>query len=101
KKIVLKPQPGEGLSFARAKYDSIRGPISSEWKREGDGRLTLKFVVPPNTTATAYLPTTDPAGVTESDKPTAEAEGVRFLWIDNGASVYRLASGTYEFALKQ
>jgi alpha-L-rhamnosidase len=99
KKIILKPTPGEGLTFARAKYQSIRGAIASEWKREGE-TLKVKFIVPPNTTATAYLPSADPSKVTEGGKPTTEVEGVKFLWTENGQCVYRLTSGAYAFDVK-
>jgi alpha-L-rhamnosidase len=96
KNIVLKPQLGEGLNFAKASYDSIRGRDASEWKRDGDA-LALRFTVPPNTTATAYLPARDVASITESGKLASEAEGVKFLWTEDGRTVYRLQSGTYDF----
>jgi alpha-L-rhamnosidase len=96
--IVLKPQPGGPLTFANTTYNSIRGRIASSWKRDGD-TLTVTFTVPPNTSATAYLPTSDAAGVTESGKPARDAEGVKFMWSEHGQTVYRLASGTYEFAM--
>lgn len=100
KKIILRPMPGEGLTFAKARYDSIRGTIASEWKREGEG-LTVKFIVPPNTTATAYLPAKDAASVTESGKPVAESAGVKFMNAENGQAAYRLESGTYTFSIAQ
>jgi alpha-L-rhamnosidase len=99
KKIILKPQPGEGLEFARAKYRSIRGDIASEWKREGDA-LHVKFTVPPNTTATAYVPAKDAAKVTEGGHAIAKAKGVKFQSAENGVAVYHLKSGNYDFAVK-
>jgi alpha-L-rhamnosidase len=53
--------------------------------------------VPPNATATVFVPAKDAAGVTESGKPAAEAEGVKFLRTENGAAVYAVGSGTYQF----
>ncbi len=94
--IILRPVPGGGLSWARGSYDSIRGRISTDWKLDGD-KLTLKVTVPANTTATLYLPTKDAASVTESRKPAAEAEGVKFTGMKEGAAVYELGSGTYSF----
>jgi alpha-L-rhamnosidase len=99
KKIILKPQPGEGLSFAKAKYESIRGTIASEWKRDGE-MMRFNFTVPVNTTATAYVPAGDPAKVTESGKPAGEAAGVKFVSSQDGAQVYDLQSGTYAFEVK-
>lgn len=100
RKITLRPQPGNGLSFARASYRSPRGRIASEWTRNGDGTTTYAFTVPPNTTATAHVPTTAAEAVTESGKPAKEAEGVEFVRADGGAAIYRLASGTYQFVAK-
>lgn len=53
--IVLKPMPGGGLTHAKASLDSIRGRIESGWRIE-DGTFIWEVVVPPNTTATAHLP---------------------------------------------
>ena len=38
KHILLHPHPGPGLTQARAAYDSIHGPIVSDWKH---GRWTV------------------------------------------------------------
>jgi alpha-L-rhamnosidase len=35
--------------------------------------------------------------VTESGRPVAEAEGVKFLRMENNAAVYEIGSGTYQF----
>jgi alpha-L-rhamnosidase len=100
KKIVLRPRPGAGLEFANTSYDSIRGRIACDWKKGEQGRLRVRVVVPPNTTATAYIPARDAASVTEGGKPTTEVEGVKFLWTEGGNVVYRLQSGTYEFVAR-
>jgi alpha-L-rhamnosidase len=98
KKITFRPLPEEGLTFARAKYDSIRGPVACEWRRGDEGKLTVKLTVPPNTTATAYIPTKAPAAITESGEVAARSPGVKFLWTEHGIAVFRVGSGTYEFA---
>ena len=49
-RIVIAPHFVEGLDWAAASYDSVRGEIRSEWRRR-DGRVTLKITVPANTTA--------------------------------------------------
>jgi alpha-L-rhamnosidase len=47
--------PGGGLTHARARYGSIRGPIEVNWKIEG-GRFDLEVAVPALATATLTLP---------------------------------------------
>ena len=52
-KLVLKPQPGRELGFARAKWKSPIGEIQSSWKYRGN-TLTFDFSVP--VPATIILP---------------------------------------------
>jgi alpha-L-rhamnosidase len=96
KTIVVKPVLGDGLTWAKTSFDSIHGPIVSNWKREG-GKLTMDVTIPPNTTATVFVPAKDAASVTESGKPAGEAEGVKFLRMENNAAVYAVGSGNYQF----
>ncbi|MEI6782180.1 MAG: alpha-L-rhamnosidase C-terminal domain-containing protein, partial [Verrucomicrobiota bacterium] len=106
KRIRIKPVVRDGLTWARTSYRSIHGKIVSNWKREGD-QLTMEVTIPQNTTATVHVPVAskpgqdgpakDAAGVTESGKPAAESNGVKFLRMENSAAVYGVGSGTYRF----
>jgi alpha-L-rhamnosidase len=58
----------------------------------------MAVTIPANTTATIYVPTKDAAGVMESDKPAAKADGVKFLRQEAGTAVYAVGSGTYQFS---
>jgi alpha-L-rhamnosidase len=51
--FIVKPGVVGGLTFARARYKSIYGWISSDWRIE-NGALHLEVTVPPGTTATVY-----------------------------------------------
>jgi alpha-L-rhamnosidase len=68
----------------------------SNWKREGE-KLTMEVVIPPNSTATIFVPAKDAASVTESGKPAGEVKGVKFLRMENNAAVYAVGSGNYKF----
>src|ERR671916_2196062 len=61
-RIVIRPRPGGGLTYARGEYDSVRGRIVSAWSIEGD-RFELHVTIPPNTTATVHVPAADGARV--------------------------------------
>ncbi len=95
KRIQIRPIP-DNLEFVRACYNSVRGTIAVEWRKEGNSfRLTV--VIPANTTALVYVPTSDPTKVTESGKPADRAEGVKFVGVQDGFAVYEVVSGRYEF----
>ncbi|CAA9568753.1 MAG: GH78 / CBM67 [uncultured Thermomicrobiales bacterium] len=95
-RAVIRPRPGGGLTHARARYHSIRGPIASDWRAEG-GRFRLRVEVPANVTATVWVPCPDAAEVAEGGVPADGAEGVRFLRREDGAAVFAVGSGRYDF----
>jgi alpha-L-rhamnosidase len=96
RRIVIAPQPGGQLTWAKVGYNSIHGPIRSDWKLDA-GRLLMDVTIPANTTATVLVPAAAAADVSESGRPLAEAEGVKFLRIDGGRAVLAVGSGTYHF----
>jgi hypothetical protein len=98
KKFIIKPAILASLTWVKASYDSASGQIVSEWQYDGQN-VTLHVVVPVNTTATIYVPAKDAASVTESGTTIAQATGVKFLRMENGAAVYAVGSGTYQFQI--
>lgn len=94
--IVIDPDIGPGLDWARTSYDSIHGNIATYWKTAGD-RLTLDVTVPANTRATVWLPATHAAAVTESGLPIEKAEGVKFMREEPDKVLLEVGSGTYHF----
>jgi alpha-L-rhamnosidase len=96
KHIIIKPTPGGKLTAAATSYDSIRGRIATDWKLN-DGKLALDVTIPPNTTATVFVPAKDAAAVTENGQPLAKAKGVKFLQMDHDCAVLAVESGSYRF----
>ncbi|MES1171844.1 MAG: family 78 glycoside hydrolase catalytic domain [Bacteroidota bacterium] len=96
KKSIIKPQPQTGLASVEASYHSVRGVVASSWQRTATG-LTLTVSVPVNTTATVYVPTANPAAVTEGGGPAMTAPGVTSSSQTAGALVLQLGSGRYTF----
>jgi alpha-L-rhamnosidase len=97
KRIIIRPRPGGGLTEAAGRYQSIHGRITSAWTLKNGG-FTLDVEIPANTTATVHVPAKAAAGVRESGKPAAQAEGVTFLRMEDGAAVFAIGSGTYRFS---
>ncbi|MHC1763454.1 MAG: glycoside hydrolase family 78 protein [Verrucomicrobiia bacterium] len=96
RKIILQPQVVAGLDWARASYDSISGPIRSEWRKTGD-QVVFEIAVPPNTSATIQIPTTEPDAVTEGGKRIGRASGIRCIEKQAQAAVFEVGSGRYQF----
>ena len=55
KHALLRPQPGGALIEANGALETPYGRLSSAWRLEGDS-FVWDVTIPPNTTATAYLP---------------------------------------------
>jgi len=96
KHIILRPRPVGDLSFVRASHTTLYGPIVSDWKIEG-GAFLWTVAVPPNTTATVYVPAKEATRVTEGGEPAGQARGVKLLRTEVGTAVYSVGSGTYSF----
>lgn len=97
-RLLIHPQPAEGLTWVKASYGSIHGPIATEWKT-ADGKLTVKVAIPANTTASLVLPIADPSGVTEGGKPIGQAEGVKSLGVTDGEARFEIGAGEYNFSM--
>ena len=98
-RIIVAPQPVGELSAASVGYDSIRGPIRSAWKVDGD-RLEWDVAIPANTTATLCFRTDDPSSITERSTPLAQSTHTRLVSSDGHVAVVEVESGSYEFSFK-
>lgn len=98
RRFILQPEPDPtgGMTWAEGHYDSLYGTIRSAWKFE-NGTLVYRATVPPNTTATLYLPAPSAGAVTEGGRPARTSKGVTQLRYENGKAVFLLESGSYEF----
>jgi len=95
--VLMRPTPVGDLKFVEASYRSIHGTITSSWKIEG-GKFLWTITLPPNTTATAFVPTKDYAAVTEGGRPAKQAKGTELVRPEAGRAIIELQSGTYHFA---
>jgi len=96
KHFTIKPYMWNQLDWAKGTCETPRGSIVSDWKNE-NGTFRWNVTVPPNSTATVYIPAAAADAVTESGQPLAEAEGVVFQTMENGRVVCKLQSGSYTF----
>lgn len=97
KHIIMRPTPVRDLRFVKASHRSPHGEIVSYWRR-GDGMFSWDVMIPVNTSATLYVPAQDTAHITESGRPSKRSRGVRWVRDEDGAAVYEVGSGNYQFA---
>jgi alpha-L-rhamnosidase len=84
KKIIIRPRPGGGLTWAKAQFESLHGIIKSGWKLLND-ELVLSVVIPPNAKAVVFFP---------SEYPVVSEKGHEILY--DSFSI-EIGSGVYEF----
>jgi len=102
----IKPSLVGDLTWVKARFDSPHGLITSSWQRTND-RLVMDVTIPPNTSATVYVPSLPgkPASgieaVTEHGKAIVETPGIKFLRMESGGVVLEVASGSYEITRKE
>ncbi|HEY8668582.1 MAG TPA: family 78 glycoside hydrolase catalytic domain [Tepidisphaeraceae bacterium] len=86
--IMIRPCPGPGIDWAKTSYDSIYGPVGTEWRKQGD-ELVVEVMIPANCSAGVVLPAKDRSAVREG----ADAPGVRFLTFAEGKIAYHVEGG--------
>ena len=96
KRILIKPETANPLTWVKAHHDTLYGRIVSEWRRDGE-QLSMNVTIPPNTTATVFVPAAELADVLEGGQPVAKTVGVKFLRMEPAAAVFMVASGDYAF----
>ena len=96
KHIIVRPQPGEGLTFAQASHQSMYGEIKSGWNRAGSA-MEINIEIPANTTAEIILPGAVIGKILENGKKPADSEGISGMeQLDNGVKL-NIGSGKYHF----
>ena len=99
KHIIIRPQPGSGLSYASASHQSMYGKIESSWKIEND-YFSLSVTIPPNTQATVFLPSAQINEVFENGKSLKDVKGIVNYFQDGNAIKIEVGSGRYRFEYK-
>jgi hypothetical protein len=93
-RLVLRPQVVGQLAWVRSRYDSVWGPIESEWHR-GNTATEYTFTIPVNATATVKLKSCAPERMTVDEVPPDQAAGVLSSKITADGVELVLGSGQY------
>lgn len=95
-KMLIAPQPVGDLRWVNASYDSVRGRVICDWKRER-GRFKLHLRVPVGATATVFIPAREKSRVKECGIAVENRPGIRILNQTDKEIILEVASGDYHF----
>ncbi|MHA1379483.1 MAG: glycoside hydrolase family 78 protein [Candidatus Helarchaeota archaeon] len=97
KHITIRPWPCGSITWAKGHYDSIRGKIAISWALNGEN-FKLEVSIPPNTTATVFIPAKNAENVTENGNLISDSEDLKFVKYENNNAIYEIASGKFNFS---
>lgn len=100
KRILIQPQPGGGLTYARASLDSMYGRIESKWQIE-NGRFDLAVTIPANTEGVVRLLAQSAEDITEQGQSLEQVAGIREIRQEEGAVSLTIGSGHYQFSIQR
>lgn len=86
----------KGPKRVKSHYNSMYGDIKSEWTFEGK-TLSMRVVVPPNTTAVLKLPGVNCASIKESGRSWRHSEGIELVSQKDNIVSFLLQPGVYKF----
>ncbi len=92
--IIIKPQPGGGLTSATASLQTNYGLLSSGWTIQ-NGQFRLEVEIPANTSATVYFPVVTAEGILENGQPVPNLKTE-----PNNTITTTIGSGNYVFTMK-
>ncbi|MFC4142693.1 family 78 glycoside hydrolase catalytic domain [Pedobacter mendelii] len=97
--IEIRPEPVGDVTFVKASYNSPRGLISVNWRKEKDA-FKIDIEIPANAKATLYLPSSAGAAVLESGKPITSNNSIKYSGYSEGKKIFKVGSGNYHFQIK-
>ena len=105
--IEIKPHIPEDLTYVNASIKTVRGIISSNWKKDADS-LTLEVTIPVNSTAKVSVPTMALKNIEVAESDAAVWKEGNFIKSSPGVTnatrtddyiTFNVGSGTYAFKL--
>ena len=100
KNAIIKPAFLKELTYVNGSHDSVYGAIQSHWKREGD-TVIMNVKIPPNSTATVYLPAQSAQDITVNGESIESAQHVKFRKQEKDRTILDIGAGSYAFVCKQ
>jgi len=97
KKSIINPLPGEALTYAKGKLETMYGTIASSWTKRDDGTMEVEVTIPSNTTAEIILPNSSGREILESELPIEQSNTLTVTTDCNNEVKVLAGSGSYRF----
>jgi alpha-L-rhamnosidase len=97
--FIIQPVIVSEVTFAEASVESPYGQIRSRWERRKN-KVELSVTVPPNSTATVYIPAKDMKSITENGVKVDKIKGVTPKGMEGEYAVVIVEGGKYRFEVK-
>ena len=91
--IIIRPEIVGDITHTKSSYQSTYGVIKSEWKKD-QNILEMKVVIPSNTTATIYFPTSQKSSIKEGGRR------IKIFRTTDGKYFANVGSGTYDYRME-
>ncbi len=95
KHIRIQPHIDKRLTYAKAELQTPYGKASSGWKTENN-KTSLDVVIPPNSTATVFIPAKSDL-IKEGGQVLSGVKEIKLEESENSQSRISVGSGTYHF----
>ncbi|MBW8869789.1 MAG: hypothetical protein JF563_03300, partial [Acidobacteriales bacterium] len=90
--IIIRPHLDSSMPHAAGEYESVYGKIATDWTSDPGKSISLKVTIPPNASATIYLPAIPNAQILErgTPVPTRQEKGVNIVEVGSGSYVFQM-----------
>lgn len=99
KTMAIKPHPGADFTQMRAEQMTPYGRAAAEWRKQGE-EFILDVVIPVNTTAQVYVPSSSQGAVMLDGVAADRSQHVKVKGYDAGYTLLEVGSGHYTFTAK-
>ena len=96
KQICIHPQASGDLQWVNSSYESSRGKITCQWKKE-NGIYTLQIHIPANTKAQVFIPNKSQL-IKESGESIASSSLIQIIREESDHCWLEIPSGNYQFS---
>lgn len=95
--LVIEPRLGARLDWVTARYDSPRGVVSVDWRRDGAG-VSGRLEIPPGRPAQVLIPARTAGDITVDGHAVDQQPGVELVAVEDRKARLRIDAGTWTVA---